>query len=241
MPFTGPLDTTLIKAMRASFNFVSGNANLEVRLAYQMSNNGITWGTPTAVDDYVSTAGLEYNNSTVTSVTTDQRLFVRFGIQAKNTSSTSGIRHGKVSLRLQITPIEGSTLAVAGVGVWSNAGGSAAAGVFHPLTGPIPAESAGQVRPSIEAEATTSGLSMQPALQLSDDLVTWYSESGSAGGFTTFGSSVTGDDIDYGTDFADFTPATPRQYVRFGVVAWGGSSGNYESGLASLRVDYRKV
>ena len=241
VPMTGPMNTTLIKEVRASRCIEAATPKFLHAWGYQMSDDGNDWTTTaTAVDAYVATTGNIYNTGTVTSVTTDQRLFVRFGLFCANDTGSTDVEQALGSLRLEVRPVGGATLAAADQKVFSD--GSTTRNCFHPLAGPVPLEAIAEHRPSLRLFGTTGLLDLIPAYQVSDDGYAWNDgASGATGTFATFGTARTAAGTDYGTTFTTFSPTQKKRLVRWGVAPKNTSGTIVEAGLASLRVDFRRV
>jgi hypothetical protein len=240
-PMTGPLNSVWIKEVRASRWIEAATPKFLSAWAYQTSNDGIDWTTtPTVVDGYVSTTGWITNTGTVTSVTTDPRLFVRFGIACANDTGSADVEQALGRLRLEVRPVEGATLAVMDQKVFSD--GSTTRNAFHPLVGPVLLESVAEHRPTLRLFGSSGLVDVMPGYQVSDDRVSWNDgESGAVGTFGTFGSSRSSAGIDYGTSFTTFSPTQKKRWVRWGVGAKNTSGVVVEAGQASLRVDYRRA
>jgi hypothetical protein len=241
VPLTGPLDTTNIKEARGAMQLAGITGQFRARAAYRMSDDGITWSaTVTNLTSYATANGWAYNESTVTSFTTDQKLFVQFGVEVSNVSGAQ-VEHGMAQLRFQVRNLRGQSLVATRQKVWSSGGASAA--IFHGLTRPILIEDVGEYRATLELMSNSGDVQTQPAYQVSNDGRTWYSGavSDSAGSFTTFGTNRTTNGITYGSTFTSFAPAEMKKWVRFGVATKYGSSGVPETGMVTLRVDVRRT
>ena len=242
VPCTGPINTTMVDTARVAFELGGLTSQATASPAYRMSDDGITWSstvTPLAAA-YSSTAGWNYQAAAAAiSVATDQKLFVQFGFLVKNDAGEQ-VQMGQGRLRLEITPTHGSTLVAGPMKVWSN---GSTTPIFHPMAGPISAELIASFRGSLEMQSDSGDAQIQLAYQVSDDGITWYDNkvSPTAGGFSTFGTEMTAESIDYGTTFTAFSFVTGsgRQLVRFGVAVRNGTVGKSECCAASIRIDVR--
>jgi hypothetical protein len=242
VPMTGPINTTFVKEARASRWIEGATPKYLSAWGYQMSDDANDWSTTaTAVDSFVATTGWIYNNGSITAITTDQRLFVRFGVFSANDTGSSDVEQALARLRLEIKAIEGATIAAADRKVFSKK--STANRTFHPLVGPVPIEAVGEHRASQRLFASSGLADIIPAYQVSDDQITWNDgESGAADTFSTFGSSRSSAGIDYGTTFTTFAPTEKKRWVRWGAAVKNSSGTSIaETGQASLRIDYRRT
>jgi hypothetical protein len=214
-----------VKEVRASRWLEGATPNLTVRVGYQMSDDGVTWSaTVTGIGSWSTTAGWVHNDDAAVAVTTDQRLFVRFGLLGANGSGTL-IEQGLARLSIDVRPVVGRTLAVEGAKVFTNGSTTTGGRVFHPLVGPLPLEDVADHRATIRIESSTGALSAIPAFQLSDDGITWYDGAGGAANtFGTFGTERTTEGTTYGTTFAAASAAdgSKRRRVRYGVATRNG-------------------
>lgn len=156
VPMTGPIDTTLVKDVRAARWLEAATPNLTTRVGYQMSDDGVTWSaTVTGIGSWSATAGWVYNDDAAVAVTTDQRLFVPFGLLGANSSGTL-IEQGLGRLSIDVRPVVGRTLAVEGAKVFTNGSTLTTGRVFHRLVGPVPLEEMARAAPLV----TTSSASV---------------------------------------------------------------------------------
>ena len=228
IPMTGAINTALVKTARISRNFEAASSFCQIQLGYRMSDDGETWSTPTAIGTFSAATGWLYDTaSTPSSITTGQKLFVQFGLFARNGEGTN-LEQGMGQLRIEVEDTAGQTVVAGPMKVWAEQDNA----LFHPMTGPVPIESVGAIRGSVEVESASGTVSAQPAYQVSDDGITWDAH-------TKFGTAQSGDGTTYGTTFAAFAPASYKQWVRFGAECVG-VSGKNETCLASLRVDFRR-
>ncbi len=105
-PITEPMDSTDIKMVRASFALDSSTGSVEIRPALRISNDGITWDTPTVIGNPTprSADGTTWGTAFVNvSSTTQTKALVQFGIQAKNTTGTTTQDNGMASMKLDVT------------------------------------------------------------------------------------------------------------------------------------------
>ena len=243
VPMTGAVNTTFLKQVRPSYWLEAATPKLLARWAYQMSDDGETWTTtPTGVGSYSATEGWTYDDAAATSVTTDQRLFVRFGMQVANDTGSTDVEQGMARLRLEVRPVEGGTLAADLAKVFTK--GDTSDRAFHPLVGPVAIEDVGEHRASLRlyAPSGTSDLDLIPAYQVSNDGISWYDGAGGAvDAFTTFGTARTSIGTDYGTTFATFSPTVLKKWVRWGVAAKNAAGSTVEAAQVALRIDYRRV
>ncbi len=229
-----------------------------------------------------------HDDDAVVVVTTDQRLFVRFGLLGANVSGTL-IEQGLARLSIGVRPVDprserrsvstsgtpgiagasrcegagaggeraanrtsserekmwvGRTLAVEGAKVFTNGSTTTSGRVFHPLVGPVPLEDIADHRATVRIESSTGALAAIPAVQLSDDGITWYDGAGGAAGtFGTLGTERTTEGTTYGTTFAAATAAdgSKRRRVRYGVAVRNNSGTQNETALVSLRIDVRRT
>jgi hypothetical protein len=240
VPLTGPINTTFVKQVRQARWLEAATPKFLNRLAYQMSDDGVTWSaTITGVGSFTGTEGWVYNDSTPVSVTTDQRLFVRFGGQNANDTGSADVEQALGRMLLGILPIVGNTLAVADRPVFSD---GTTTRIFQPMTGPVPLVDVGEHRASLKLEGTSGDLDLIPAYQVSNDGLTWDDgEGGGTNSFATFGTSRSSEGTTYATTFTTFAPTNLKRVVRWGFGAKNGSAGKNETGQGSLRVDYRRT
>jgi hypothetical protein len=239
-PCTGAINTTLVKEARVARWLEGATSLFTCRPAYQMSADGVTWGTVTGIGALSATAGWVYDDGPVTSITTDQQLFVRFGVEGANVSGAL-VQQGTCALDLDLRPVVGGSLAASEVKVFTS--GSTSTRVFHPLLSGVAFEDITELRSTVQVESGSGAILAIAGWQLSDDGLTWYDAAGTAGAFTTFGGEQTNDGTTYGTTFATQTVAdgNKRRKVRFGVGVKNQSGTNNETALVSLRVDYRRT
>jgi hypothetical protein len=242
IPATVGLNTTNIKEARLARWIEAATANFVSAFAYQMSNDGNDWNTtPTAIGSYVGTTGWIYDTGASSAITTDQRLFVRFGFAVAN-GTGSALEQALGKLSIEIKPAEGGTLLADGVKVFSNGGTSDPSRIFHPLLGPVVLEGVGEHRPSLKLYFSSGLVQVKPAYQVSNDLLTWDDgEGGASNTFAEFGSARSSAGIDYGTTFTAFNPTNKKLYVRWGVAVNNVSGSVNEAGLVTLRMDYRRT
>ncbi|MCB9696172.1 MAG: hypothetical protein H6738_05245 [Alphaproteobacteria bacterium] len=241
IPMTGAINTTLVKEVRQARWLEAVTPKFLARLAYEMSDDGVTWsGTVTGTGSYLGTEGWLYNDtSTLLSVTTDQRLFVRFGAQTANDTGSSDVEHALARMLLASKPVVGGTLAAAEQLVFSQ---GTTTRIFHPLVGPVSIADVGEHRASLKLESGSGDVDVIPAFQVSNDGVTWSDgEGGGADSFSTFGSSRSSAGTDYGTTFTTFAPTNVKRLVRWGAGVKNSSAGKNETGLVSLRIDHRRT
>ena len=239
VPCTGPYNTTQVKDVRFGRWLEAATPQFTCRPAYQRSKDGIAWGASTGVGSFSNTAGWLYEGPTV-SVTTDQQLFVRFGVEGANVSGAL-VQQGTCALDLDLRPVVGGSLAASEVKVFTS--GSTSTRVFHPLLSGVAFEDITELRSTVQVESGSGAILAIAGWQLSDDGLTWYDAAGTAGAFTTFGGEQTNDGTIYGTTFATqtVTDGNKRRKVRFGVGVKNQSGTNNETALVSLRVDYRRT
>jgi hypothetical protein len=240
VPCTGPYNTTQVKDVRFGRWLEAATPQFTCRPAYQMSKDGIAWGASTGVGSFSNTAGWLYEGPTV-SVTTDQQLFVRFGVEGANIANAL-IEQGRCKLDLDVRPVVGRTLSVAESKVFTS--GSTLNYLFHPLTEGVPFEDIAELRSTIELQAGTGAIKAIAAWQLSNDGITWYDGTGVVGSFTTFGGEQTNNGTTYGTTFSTATVAdlNKKRRARFGLAVKNETATtSNETAVASLRVDYRRT
>lgn len=241
-PLSGPIDSNLVKEVRGRRWLEAATSQFSLRFAYRMSHDGISWSsTVTApIATYTTAAGWLYNDDTASSLTTDQRLFLQIGVEAKNATGAL-LEQGLARMVLEVRPVVGDTLATEYRKVFSD---GTTTRVFHPLFEPVALEDVGEMRGTTRLDAPSGTIYAIPAYQLSDDGITWYDAAGGAAGtFSTFGTEVTAAGTEYGTTYTTMSPSASakRRLVRFGVGAKNASAGVAESALVSLRVDYRRT
>lgn len=103
-PMTESQPSTGVSKVRASFALEASSGALTIRPALQMSNDGVTWDTAVAIGtDTLTADGTNYADSYEDmSSTTQAKLYVRFGIQATNSSGTA-LEMGRATLRIDCT------------------------------------------------------------------------------------------------------------------------------------------
>jgi hypothetical protein len=246
IPCTGPLNTTLIRQVRVSRLLESvSSVNFTCVPAYQTSNDGVTWSTGADFGIYSAATGWSYIDED--DIDTNIKNFVRFGFNCKNASGTR-IEQAVAQLQVQIAPIVGNTIAAERVKVWSAKDDSTVNFVPIPSMPIVQASAIEELRATTQLIANSQYVSIQPAYQLSDDGVSWYdgtSPTPVLNGCERFGTAVTTVTTAYGTVFASFSPAKPKRFVRFGLASINsvavGTSTKPETGLAALRIDYRRT
>ena len=245
VPATGPISTTQIDTGRVSRWLEGATTNATVVPAYRMSEDGgLTWSsTITEIGSYDATAGWVSNDSTVTTVSTDQKLYVQFGFNVKNGTGTA-IESAQGKLRIAIAPTNGQSVMSGEHQVWSDGSTTEANAIFFAITPMMARDGMGEIRATIRLGSSTGNLTVKPAYQVSNDGVNWYSgvASASEGSFKTFGSSRSTEGTTYGTTFdssTDWPPAEKKQYIRWGVACWNSTGSVIEVGLVDIRVDTR--
>ena len=90
-PLTGPLDSSKISSVRASFEMAQSTGLCTIRPAIRMSNDGQTWDTPVAIGAQTQSAdGTNYGTSfTDVSSTTQAKQLAQLGIECQNVSGTA--------------------------------------------------------------------------------------------------------------------------------------------------------
>lgn len=241
VPLTGALDSTHLKEARTSIQVVGITNNFIGRMAYRMSDDGVVWSaTVTGVGNDLTANGWYYNEGTVTSLTTDLKLFVQLGAEVSNSSGNTQVQHGLMQLVLQARNVRGRTVSANHQKVWSDGSTS---GIFHAITAPMLLEEVDDYRATLELIASSGDVRVQAGYQVSNDARTWYSGAAAAAAntFTAFGTELTAPGIAYGTTFSNFAPSEKKKYVRFGVVGKNGTAGKPETGLVALRLDSRRT
>lgn len=91
-PMTEAINASEVHKVRASFALYSSSGNCSLRAALQYSNDAQSWDTEAEFGaSYSATEGWTYGTSftDVTGGTPTRRIWVRFGLVAKNASGTS--------------------------------------------------------------------------------------------------------------------------------------------------------
>lgn len=168
------------------------------------------------------------------------RLFCRFGQVALNAtpdSSETPPRGGRVALQIEYAHVTGGTL-LGGPALCPSGGGNGTTptSVFTPLTGALATADLGQVRSTLETQATDA-VEVSLGYQTSDDGENW------SGTVTALPGSPTrtADGISYPEAWTSFTVTTAR-YVRIGVVVANdeNTDQNIRGVVANIRVDWRE-
>ena len=104
--------------------------------------------------------------------------------------------------------------------------------LFFPLTGPMVTTQMDKSRTALELDNVSGNVLVQPALQYSNDGVTWDAA-------VYFGDTQT--TTERTTDEAGFTalPAPAKTYVRIGVRVKNSSGTAFSAALASIRTELR--
>jgi len=154
-PCTGAINTTLVKEARVARWLEGATSLFTCRPAYQMSADGVTWGTVTGIGALSATAGWVYDDGPVTSITTDQQLFVRFGVEGANVSGAL-VQQGTCALDLDLRPVVGGSLAASEVKVFTS--GSTSTRVFHPLLSGVAFEDITELRSTVQVESGSGAI-----------------------------------------------------------------------------------
>jgi hypothetical protein len=192
-----------------------------------------------AGSEYADSGGWTYKDSVVDLYSQGTpKLFVRFGMLARNSSATSKVESVLTRLRLDLRPNPSGTWHWGPTRVQTKGSTSDSDYVFSRLSPALKAEKITELRVSLEMRADTGNITIQPAYQVSDDNVTWEDNSGSgAGTFTRISSvSLSAEGYDYGS-FSSVT--LTKKYIRFGVVGKNQSGSLNECCHGLLRVDWR--
>ena len=116
-------------------------------------------------------------------------------------------------------------------GVWSQK--STSTWLFHPVSEAIESVGVNSVRVSFALEQSTGLIKVRPALQMSNDGLTW--DGPQAIGIATRNT----DGTTFGDDLVDVSTHTQSKlYVRFGVQAQNDSGTDVELGRVTLRIDH---
>jgi hypothetical protein len=108
--------------------------------------------------------------------------------------------------------------------------------VFHPVGPPEDANNLQIVRPSVELAQSSGTLTVRPALRTSNDGVSWDTP------VAIGGQTRTSNGITYGSAYVDMTATTDtKQLVQPGIEAKNTSGTSLELGLATLKLDHRRV
>ncbi len=108
--------------------------------------------------------------------------------------------------------------------------------LFFPFTGPMTTTGISTTRLALELDNKSGNAQLQPALQYSDDGVTWDAAIYFGNDQTTTERTANG--ITNETAFFDL-PGTPKTFVRFGVRIKNSTGTAFAAGLASIRVETR--
>jgi hypothetical protein len=242
---TEAIPTTGIYTFRAAVGMFSATPNMAIRLYYERSDDGVNWPgtTRTAIGTFVSPSPWAYNEAGSSAVDTDVGNFVRFGLQGRNTTGTA-IERCLARLKMEVDEVHGRTMTAPLQMVWCNGTDTA---VFHPLQGlgPVQYQDFNQHRATLQVESCLDA-NVQPAFQVSNDGVNWYSgvASSAAGTFMTFSTAREAYGIYYDGSFASFATSEKKQLVRWGVAVKrkvGSGASLAESAMAALRIDVRKT
>ncbi|RME29228.1 MAG: hypothetical protein D6798_00550 [Deltaproteobacteria bacterium] len=115
-------------------------------------------------------------------------------------------------------------------------GANATTWLFFPLTGPMVTTQMDKARTALELENASGNVQVQPALQHSDDGVTWDAAVYFGDAQTT--TERTTDGTTYETSFTAL-PTPSKTFVRLGVRVKNSSGTAFAAGLASIRVETR--
>lgn len=90
-PLSAPMDSTGVDKVRVSFEMRQNSGDAEIRPAYRMTDDAITWGTPIAIGTATRTQDGVTNGSQFydESASTDDKSLVQFGIECKNGSGAA--------------------------------------------------------------------------------------------------------------------------------------------------------
>lgn len=238
-PMTEAFSTNDIKEIRFAIS-LSGLGLLKAKPAVQFSNDGINWtDTPAPVNlsagsPYATTTGWTFGDGAWTSVASlgsNRRLFIRFGVLTLNTSGSLW-EGAQADLWIQVKPLTANSVTVGPSRVYCNS----TTALFIPLSGPIAAEDVAELRATVElASAAGSTLGVKAAWQEANEPsvpADWTTTTG-------FGTErTTGDGITWALDFSAIGTVTKR-FLRFGVLVRNTSSATIQACQATLRVDYR--
>ena len=98
IPLSGPLDATTIDALRARMDIAALSSNLSLQLAYQTSDDLLSW-TDVAVGTARTANGTTYEAAS----NLNEALFYRVGILVKNVSSSEDCHSALVQLFLDFS------------------------------------------------------------------------------------------------------------------------------------------
>lgn len=108
--------------------------------------------------------------------------------------------------------------------------------LFFPLTGPMVTTQMDESRTALELDNVSGNVQVQPALQYSDDGVTW--DTAVYFGDTQTTTERTTDGTTYETGFTAL-PTPAKTYVRIGVRVKNSSGTAFAAALASIRTELR--
>jgi hypothetical protein len=116
-------------------------------------------------------------------------------------------------------------------GVWTMK--STSTWMFHPVSEAISSVGINQIRASFSLEQSTGVIKVRPALQMSNDGLSWDTP-------VAIGAATRNTDgTTFGSDYADLSATTQAKlYVRFGVQAQNDSGTDVEMGRVTLRIDH---
>ncbi len=102
-PVSDPMDSTSVDEVRASFSLESSTGDLEVRPAFRMSNDGLTWDTPSPIGVATrATDGTTFGSTFVDiSVMTRAKQLIQLGIEAKSNAG-NGLENGMASMKADV-------------------------------------------------------------------------------------------------------------------------------------------
>ena len=116
-------------------------------------------------------------------------------------------------------------------GVWSQK--STSTWLFHPVSEAIESVGINNIRASFALEQSTGVIKVRPALQMSNDGLTW--DNAVAIGTDTRNT----DGTTFADNYEDVSATTQgKLYVRFGVQAQNDSGTDVEMGRVTLRIDH---
>lgn len=88
VPFTGPFNTADCKRVVWAFQVDGISGDAEVKFAYQVSDNPVSWSGGTALSEsWITSNGRTYGNVDI-SADTNGNLYIRFGVSISNVAGS---------------------------------------------------------------------------------------------------------------------------------------------------------
>lgn len=234
---TGPVRTADLQDVKMDLWF-AGMGAIKGRGAVQFSDDGVTWtdSEKELFASYVTDDGWSFGSSfsDLFSLSgTTPRTYCRFGLQLLNTTG-SDVESAQARIRVHMRPLVAKVVSAGPRKVHST--GSTTTWSFVPLTEGVLGADIEEVRATFEVFCRSSQAKVKVGYQQTDtpdDLTSWGAAT------EVDGTTLTANDLSYGTSFVTLTPT--KSHVRFGAMVQNASTDEIHAALMRLRLEYRRT